>query len=78
MKVGKGVVLTGAHEKEVTDVTWTQNGDLVAISDDFQARCWRNGFYEQGDGWDKAMEMREAGENEVVRWEGGWVDKVDY
>lgn len=69
MPVGRGVALIRGHEKEVTDVTWTCRGDLVAISDDYQARCWRA----EGHGED-AENMREGGELEGRRWGWGWAD----
>ena len=71
MKVGKGVGLIRGHAKEVTDVTWTVIGDLVAISDDFQARCWRN---DNGDG--KAEELRVQGSEQGRGWGCGWAERA--
>ena len=71
LKVGKGVGLIRGHEKEVTDVTWTVNGDLVAISDDYHARCWRN-----DDSGVEAEELRECGEEGGRRWDCGWAEKA--
>ena len=39
---GNGAALVGGHDKEVTDVCWTPDGDLVSIGDDFTCRLWRD------------------------------------
>jgi hypothetical protein len=36
-----GTALTNGHRREVTGMAWTHGGDLVTLSDDFSARCWR-------------------------------------
>ncbi|KAI5288999.1 hypothetical protein KEM52_000948 [Ascosphaera acerosa] len=36
-----GVALSGAHKKEVSVVCFTRSGELITVSDDFSARCWR-------------------------------------
>jgi hypothetical protein len=69
MPVGKGIALVRGHEKEVTDVTWTCRGDMVAISDDSLARCWR-----AGDRGEDAEGLREGGELEGRRWGWGWAE----
>lgn len=69
MPVGYGAALVRGYEKEVTDVTWTDRGDMVAISDDYLARCWRAG--EKGE---EAESMREGGEDEGRRWGWGWAE----
>lgn len=71
LKVGKGVGLVRGYEKEVTDVAWSVNGDLVAISDDYQARCWRN-----DDAGVAAEQLRDCGEDEGRRWACGWAEKA--
>jgi len=71
LKVGKGVGLVRGHEKEVTDVAWSVNGDLVTISDDYQARCWRD-----DDGGVEAEQLRDCGEDEGRRWACGWAEKA--
>lgn len=71
MKVGKGVALVRGHEKEVTDVAWSMNGDFVTISDDYQARCWRN-----DNGGEAAEGLRDCGEDEGKRWGYGWADSA--
>ncbi|KAF1815187.1 WD40 repeat-like protein [Eremomyces bilateralis CBS 781.70] len=61
-----GVALTGGHEKEVSDVAWTAQGNLVTASDDFSVRCWRRGA--------KAAYLRGAAEHGPERWASGWAD----
>jgi WD40 repeat protein len=36
-----GTPLFHGHSKEVTGVSWSSEGNLVSISDDFKVRCWR-------------------------------------
>lgn len=43
MRVGRGVALVRGHEEEVTDVTWTVEGDLVTVADNGYARFWGAG-----------------------------------
>ena len=68
LAVGRGVALVRGHDKEVTDVTWTENGELVSLGDDFQARCWRRDGAE-------AERMRTCGEEGGKRWAWGWADE---
>ena len=63
-----GTALIRGHDKEVTDVTWTPNGDLVTIGDDLMSRCWREG--------PRAREVRKSGEGEGKRWESGWAEAL--
>lgn len=67
--VGYGAALVRGYEKEVTDVTWTNGGDMVAISDDYLARCWR-----AGESGEEAESMRDGGEDEGRRWGWGWAE----
>ncbi|KAB8360834.1 hypothetical protein FH972_024568 [Carpinus fangiana] len=62
-----GTPLIRGHSKEVTGVTWSSNGELVSISDDFRARVWREDA-------NKARELRTQGEGEGRRWARGWAD----
>lgn len=62
-----GTALIRGHIKEVTSLTWSHEGALVSIGDDFTARCWR----ENGD---KARQLRSGGEGEGQRWGCGWAD----
>lgn len=64
-----GTALVGGHQKEVSAVTWTCNGELVSASDDCSTRCWREGSH--------ARELRLGGETEGRRWHSGWADTSD-
>ncbi|RMZ76965.1 hypothetical protein DV737_g4584, partial [Chaetothyriales sp. CBS 132003] len=57
--------LIKGHRKEVTAVTWTREGNLVTISDDFKTRCWRQDK-------ERARALRKGYEGEVERWASGW------
>ena len=62
-----GTALVRGHQSgEVTGLTWTHDGELVTIGDDFSARCWREG--------QQARELRTGGEGEGKRWNSGWAD----
>ncbi|KAK4963713.1 hypothetical protein LTR10_001344 [Elasticomyces elasticus] len=65
----QGTALVRGHEsdREVTAVTWTHDGDLVTVGDDFTARCWR----EDGGA---ARNLRGCGEGGGRRWGHGWAD----
>lgn len=63
----QGTPLVRGHTSEVTSLTWTHDGELVTLSDDFLARCWRE------DGA-KARDLRLGGEVEGRRWACGWAD----
>jgi len=65
----QGTALIRGHRKnkEVTSVSWTHDGELVTIGDDFIARCWRENA-------EKAREMRGCGEGGGLRWGHGWAD----
>ncbi|KAF4551252.1 WD domain-containing protein 37 [Elsinoe fawcettii] len=64
-----GTSLVRGHRKEVTSLSWTADGELVTISDDFTARCWREG--------PKARELRQGGEGQGQRWGCGWAEIED-
>ncbi|KAA8914899.1 putative cell division cycle protein cdt2 [Sphaerosporella brunnea] len=70
LQVGRGVALVRGHDREVTDVTWTVGGDLVTVSDNYTARCWR-----QGERGVEAENMRAGGEEGGRRWLWGWADR---
>ncbi|RMZ88370.1 hypothetical protein DV736_g4389, partial [Chaetothyriales sp. CBS 134916] len=59
--------LIKGHNKEVTAVTWTHEGNLVTISDDFKTRCWRQDK-------ERARALRKGYEGEAERWASGWAD----
>lgn len=62
-----GSALIRGHDRELTGLTWTSNGELVTIGDDFAVRCWRE------DGAD-ARDLRMGGEKEGRRWGCGWAE----
>ena len=62
-----GTPLVRGHQKEVTAVSWTSEGGLATVSDDFSARCWRENAGE-------AEKLRNGGEGEGRRWMSGWAD----
>lgn len=57
------------HQKEVTDMTWTKDGDMVAISDCFVARVWR------GDGNNSVVERLRMAETDAERYMWGWASR---
>ena len=63
----QGTALVRGHNKEVTSLTWSHDGALVTIGDDFTARCWR----ENGE---EARRLRSRGECGGQRWGCGWAD----
>jgi WD40 repeat protein len=38
-----GTALLPGHDKEVTGLCWSWDGQLITIGDDYTARCWREG-----------------------------------
>ncbi|KAJ5106699.1 hypothetical protein N7456_003374 [Penicillium angulare] len=64
-----GTPLVEGHQKEVTGMSWTVNGELITVSDDYSARCWREG--------PEARELRNSGESEGRRWQCGWAATKD-
>lgn len=64
-----GTALIGGHKKEVSAVSWTVNGELVTVSDDYSSRCWREG--------PDARDLRTGGEADGRRWSSGWADTPD-
>lgn len=64
-----GTPLVGGHDKEVSAVSWTVDGELVTVSDDLSARCWREG--------PDARDLRTGGETEGRRWGCGWAETKD-
>lgn len=61
-----GTALVRGHQKEVTAVSWTNEGRLVTVSDDFHVRCWQEG--------NEARDLRTSGEGQGKRWMCGWAD----
>ncbi|RKF64775.1 Cell division cycle protein cdt2 [Erysiphe neolycopersici] len=64
-----GTALIRGHDREVGSLTWTSDGDLVTVGDDFLVRVWREG--------DEARNLRTGGEQEGRRWGCGWADVSD-
>ncbi|PYH85999.1 WD domain protein [Aspergillus uvarum CBS 121591] len=64
-----GTPLIEGHAKEVSAVSWTVDGELVTVSDDYSARCWREG--------PEARDLRTSGETEGKRWRCGWAQTQD-
>lgn len=62
-----GTALVRGHHKEVSSLTFTSEGNLVTISDDFRGRCWRENR-------ERAKWLRTQGEGEGKRWASGWAD----
>jgi len=61
-----GTPLIRGHEREVGALTWTSDGELVTVGDDFLVRCWREGPF--------ARKLRTGGEEGGQRWGCGWAD----
>ncbi|EEH47344.2 uncharacterized protein PADG_03442 [Paracoccidioides brasiliensis Pb18] len=64
-----GAALVEGHKKEVSGVSWTNVGELITVSDDLHARCWREG--------PEARDLRVGGNMEGRRWQCGWADVKD-
>ncbi|EZF35184.1 cell division cycle protein [Trichophyton mentagrophytes] len=64
-----GTALVEGHNKEVTAVSWAHGGELVTVSDDLHARCWREG--------PAARKLRRDGDINGQRWQCGWADVKD-
>lgn len=64
-----GSPLIEGHNKEVTGVSWTVDGELISVSDDYSARCWREG--------PEARELRTCGAADGRRWQCGWAATKD-
>lgn len=64
-----GTALIRGHEKEVTGVTWSSEGDLVTVGDDMRCRVWKENDV-------KTREVRANGETNGNRWLHGWAELV--
>ncbi|KAK8189386.1 WD40-repeat-containing domain protein [Phyllosticta capitalensis] len=62
-----GTPLVRGHQKEVTSLTWTAEGNLLSVGDDYTARVWREDAA-------AARRLRRCGEGEGKRWGCGWAD----
>ena len=66
-----GTALIRGHDREIGSLSWTSEGDLVTIADDYLVRVWH-----QGEG---ARDLRIGGESGGRRWQCGWADvSADY
>ena len=68
--VRNGTPLIRGHDKEVGALTWTRDGKLVTVGDDYMIRCW-------GEDRSQAADLRTGGETEGRRWGCGWADVGD-
>ncbi|PWY88998.1 WD domain protein [Aspergillus heteromorphus CBS 117.55] len=64
-----GTPLDEGHVREVSAVSWTPDGELITVSDDYSARCWREG--------PEAREIRTSGKTEGRGWRCGWAETKD-
>ncbi|EPS32777.1 hypothetical protein POX_d05069 [Penicillium oxalicum] len=64
-----GTPLVEGHQKEVTGMSWTVDGELITVSDDYSARCWREG--------PEARELRRQGHKDGRDWQCGWAATKD-
>jgi len=62
-----GRALVGAHEREVTSLTWAFGGELVTVGDDYRARRWCEDAA-------RARDLRVGGETGGRRWNCGWAE----
>jgi len=64
-----GTPLIRGHDREVGSLTWTSEGELITVGDDFMVRCWREG--------PEARDLRVGGEQGGRRWGSGWADVAE-
>lgn len=62
-----GTALVRGHDKEVGPLSWTSDGKLVTVGDDYAVRCWDE---DRG----RASDLRRGGEVNGRRWACGWAD----
>ena len=62
-----GLALIRGHDREVTSVAWSCDGELITVGDDMKCRVWR----ENGQ---KARGLRTVGEANGDRWCHGWAE----
>lgn len=63
-----GTPLVRGHSREVGALTWTSEGKLVTVGDDYKVRCWSE------EDRSKAADLRTGGETEGRRWACGWAE----
>ncbi|KAK3378408.1 WD40-repeat-containing domain protein [Podospora didyma] len=69
----RGTPLVRGHDKEVGALTWTNDGKLVTVGDDYMVRCWSEDDARTG----TARDLRLGGETGGRRWGCGWADVGD-
>ncbi|TQN73816.1 Cell division cycle protein cdt2 [Colletotrichum shisoi] len=74
--VRNGTPLIRGHRREVTGLSWSNEGKLVTISDDYMARHWQEGDDDSSGGRD-AWNLRTDGEFGGNRHMAGWADVGD-
>jgi WD40 repeat protein len=62
-----GTPLVRGHDREVGNLAWTYDGELVTVGDDFLVRLWR-------EGGNDARDLRTGGEADGRRWACGWAE----
>ncbi|KAI0977398.1 WD40-repeat-containing domain protein [Xylaria arbuscula] len=68
--ISMGTPLVRGHEREVGSVTWTNEGKLVTVGDDYLIRCW-------SEDREQAADLRTGGETGGRRWASGWAETGD-
>ncbi|KAI2623152.1 WD40 repeat-like protein [Hypoxylon sp. NC1633] len=65
--IRKGTPLIRAHRSEVGGLTWSKEGKLVTVGDDYTVRLWNEDR-------EQAADLRTCGEFGGKRWRCGWAD----
>ncbi len=65
-----GTALIRGHDREVGSLTWTSEGNLVTVGDDYLVRTWREDAASSRD-------LRTGGETEGRRWGCGWANVAE-
>ncbi|KAK2008767.1 WD domain-containing protein [Colletotrichum eremochloae] len=74
--IRNGTPLIRGHRREVTGLSWSNEGKLVTISDDYMVRHWQEGNDDGSSGRD-AWDLRTGGEFGGNRHMAGWADVAD-
>ncbi|GKT49270.1 cell division cycle protein cdt2 [Colletotrichum spaethianum] len=74
--IRNGTPLIRGHRREVTGLSWSNEGKLVTISDDYMVRHWQEGNDDSSGGRD-AWDLRTGGEFGGNRHMAGWADVAD-
>ncbi|KAI0201251.1 WD40-repeat-containing domain protein [Astrocystis sublimbata] len=65
--IRSGTPLVRGHEREVGSVTWTNEGKLITVGDDYLVRSWSEDRAQ-------AADLRTGGESGGRRWGCGWAE----